>query len=502
MHQAGNYFRGLSRLAQALRLVPGQKSVLFFSNGIPSSMVNASRGVGTSGIIGAGATGSPDGSRGTQGARGSTFEVGNYELRPLQEALFKEFSASNCSIYAFDTRESSKIPALFELDQMNTEAEGGTLGADGKVFRDDKTTGMDSLKSLSKQTAGKYYSNILLHEKNLAEVSSVTATYYVLGYSIPAVADGKFHEIKIEVARKGCAVRTQPGYYNPKPFKEYTDLEKDIQLFDLALNEKPEFQTPRPLPITAMAYDAGQGAKIRAFVRIPKEIWSPSTEETKEIVALYFDPQDALTSLQRIAVTKADYGGRDILFTAGAPASPGTNKCRVVVRDLGSGQSAVASKTVFCPQPGSRGLSVYTPVPVVAGGGLFQLEGVVKGQAESPTWREVYPYDPAASSPVIGDEIIRGGTVEVIVPYSAPGLEPGDLTFKANLVNSGSAVNLVVPVALKELTKPGTIDVQKLEISLAEVPEGKYLLYIHVGNKVTGQVTSAQILITVGGRLK
>jgi VWFA-related protein len=501
MEQAGNYFRTLTRLAQALRLVQGQKSVLFFSNGIPSSLVNASRGVGTGSPISGRQESAPAGGSASAPALGSTFMVGNYELRPLQEALFREFSASNCSIYAFDTRESSKLPALFELDQMNTQAGGGTLGADGKVFRDDKTTGMDSLKSLSKQTAGKYYSNILLHEKNLAEVSSVTATYYVLGFSIPAVADGKFHEIKVEVARKGCAVRTQPGYFNPKPFKDYTNLEKDIQLFDLALNEKPELEAPKPLPITALAYDAGQGGKMRAFVRIPKEIWSPSAEGAKEIVALFFDPHDDLTSLQRIAVTKADYGGRDILFTAGASAISGTNKCRVIVRDLDTGQSAMASKTVYCPQPGSRSLSVYTPVPVVAGGGLFRLEGVVKGQTETPSWREVYPYDPVASSPVIGDEAVRGGTVEVIVPYSAPGLEPGDLTFKANFVNSGTGENLAVPVELKELTKPGTIDVQRLEISLAEVPEGKYLLYIHVGNRITGQVTSAQVPITVGGKL-
>jgi VWFA-related protein len=502
MKQAGNYFRTLTRLAQALRLVPGQKSVLFFSNGIPSSMVNASRGVGTSGIIGAGATGSPDGSRGTQGARGSTFQVGNYEMRPLQEALFKEFSASNCSIYAFDTRESSKIPALFELDQMNTAAGGGTLGADGRVFRDDKTTGMDSLKSLSKQTAGKYYSNILLHEKNLAEVSTMTATYYVLGYSIPAATDGKFHEVRIEVARKGCQVRTQPGYYNPKPFKDFTDLEKDIQLFDLALNEKPEFQAPKLLPISALAYDAGQGAKVRALVRIPAEIWTQFQGQTTEIVALFFDERDSLLSLQRLAVTKSDYDGKDVLFTAGAPAPPGTNKCRVVVRDLDTGQSAVASKTVFCPVPGSRSLSVYTPVLVIAGGGLFRLEGVIKGETESPSWREVYPYDTAVSSPVIGDEIVKGEAISVIVPYSAPGLEPGDFTFRANLVNSGSAENLAVPVELKGLAKPGAIDVQTLEISLAEVPEGKYLLYIHVGNKVIGQVTSAQVPITVGSRPK
>lgn len=498
MKQAGNYFRTLTRLAQALRLVPGQKSVLFFSNGIPSSMVNASRGVGTSGIIGAGSTGSPDGSRGTEGARGSTFQVGNYELRPLQEALFREFSAANCSIYAFDTRESSKVPALFELDQMNTAAGGGTLGADGKVFRDDNTTGMDSLKSLSKQTAGKYYSNILLHEKNLAEVSTVTAAYYVLGYSIPVIADGKFHEVKIEVAREGCQVRTQPGYYNPKPFKDFTDLEKDIQLFDLALNEKPEFQAPGPLPISALAYDAGPGARVRALVRIPKEIWDRSSGETKEIVALFFDPQDALTSLQRLAVTRADYGSGDILFTAGAPAAPGTNKCRVIVRDLDTGQSAVASGSVFCPRPGPRSLSVYTPVPITAGGGIFRLEGVVKGAPESPSWRDVYPYDPAASSPVIGDEAVKGEAIGVIVPYSAPGLGPGDLTFRANLVNAGSAESLTVPVVMKELTKPGAIDVQKLEISLKEVPDGHYVLYVHVGNKVTGQVASARAPLTVG----
>ena len=259
IHQAGSKTISgpWTRLAQALRLVQGQKSVLFFSNGIPSSLVNASRSAGGSIYSGGGSGISRDGMGGSSPQRGSTFLVGNYELRPLQEALFKEFGASDCSIYAFDTRESSKIPALFELDQMNTLAGGGTLGADGKIFRDDKTTGMDSLKSLSKQTGGKYYSNIILHEKSLEEVSAVTGAYYVLGYTISTAADGKFHDIKIEVKRPGCQVRTQPGYFNPKPYREYTDLEKNIQLFDLALNERSEFQTPKPLQISAMSYSGG-----------------------------------------------------------------------------------------------------------------------------------------------------------------------------------------------------------------------------------------------------
>ena len=161
--------------------------------------------------------------------RGSTFQVGNYELRPLQESMLREFSASNCSLFSFDTRESSKIPALFEVDQMATASGGIPRFADNSLYRNDNTTRRDSLKKMSQETGGKYYSNIILHEKNLDEVSTVTGTYYVLGYSIPAVADGKFHKIGIVVARKGCEVRTQPGYYNLKPFREYTDIEKNIQ---------------------------------------------------------------------------------------------------------------------------------------------------------------------------------------------------------------------------------------------------------------------------------
>ncbi|RPJ03380.1 MAG: VWA domain-containing protein, partial [Candidatus Aminicenantes bacterium] len=290
MQQAGNYFRTLTRLAQSLRLVQGQKSVLFFSNGIPSSLVNASRAVGTPDGI----SGNQESHGGLSPSKGSTFQVGNYEMRPLQEALFREFSASDCTIYTFDTRESSKLPALFTFDEMAFmhRPSSGMLGADsGGVFRDDKTTGMDSLKSLSKQTGGKYYSNIILHEKNLDEVSAVTGAYYVLGYSISAAADGKFHDVKVEVRRPGFQVRTQPGYFNPKPYREYTDLEKNIHLFDLALNERSDFQVPKPLPVSALSYDGGQGPRVRALARIPASLWDELKGETAEIVALFFDAQ-------------------------------------------------------------------------------------------------------------------------------------------------------------------------------------------------------------------
>ncbi|MCX6574519.1 MAG: hypothetical protein NTX99_11090, partial [Candidatus Aminicenantes bacterium] len=501
MQQAGRYFRALTQFAQSLRLVQGQKNILFFSAGIPSSMVNASRGVGGtvrgSGGVGGSSTSNNAGYSGNISG-GSTFQVGNNELRPLQKSMLREFSASNCSLFSFDTRESAKIPALFEVDQMATKSDGKPLLGNNSLYRDDATTGMDSLKTLSKETGGKYYSNIILHEKNLDEVSTVTGTYYVLGYSVPAVADGQFHKIGITVSRKGCQVRTQPGYFNPKPYREYTDLEKDIQLFDLALNEKSEFQTPEPLPVSALTYDAGQGARVRALALIPRTIWAGLGGQTAEIVALFFDAQDSLMSLQRIAVAKADYGDKEVLFSAGTAGRPGSVKSRVILRHLETGQSAAGSMTVHCGPLNRQVLSVFTPLLLAEGGAVFPIEGVVKGAAESPAWRQLYAYDAEAFSPVVGSEPITADKVTVLLPYAAPGLGAPDLIFTANLVNSATGRSLTVPLELREAATRGPLEVQKLDISLAAVARGKYILFIHVGNKVTGQQVSGRVPLTVG----
>jgi hypothetical protein len=72
------------------------------------------------------------------------------------------------------------------------------------------------------------------------------------------------------------------------------------------------------------------------------------------------------------------------------------------------------------------------------------------------------------------------------------------LTFKANLVNSGTGQNVAVPLELRESVSLETVKAQTLEIALAGVPEGKYILFIHVGNKLTGQVVSARTSISVG----
>ena len=478
--QAQEYFDSLTRLAKALRLVQGEKSVLFFSSGVPSSLINSTR---LGGIPGDGFP---------------TFEIGVSLLRPLQEDMQKEFSISNCSFYTFDTRDSANIPALFDADELNLRIGGGMLGGDGKVFRDDKTTGADSLRRLSSRTGGKYYSNIALHEKNLEEVSAVTGTYYILGFPLPVSADGRFHSIKVEVARRGCQVRTQPGYFNPKPFREYSQIEKNIHLFDLALNDRSEFQTPKIMPISALSYDNGHGPRVRVLIRIRKETWEQFSGHNAEIVAIFLDPKDALMSLQRIEVPLAEYRARDLIFTvAAAPARQGPVKCRVVIRDLDTGQSAIAATVAYPGPSNGQGFLVFSPLLIAEGDGFPLLEGAVKGVTDTASWRRMYGCDAGAFSPVIGEGPVRSARVSVILPYSSPSVGVSEIIFKANLVNSTTGESLSVPLELQESSAQGTVRVQRLIISLEDVLNGRFLLYIHVGDKVTGQVLSVRVPIMI-----
>ena len=123
---------------------------------------------------------------------------------------------------------------------------------------------------------------------------------------------------------------------------------------------------------------------MRALALIPEETWAQLGGKTSEILAIFFDAQDNLVSLQRIAVANADYRGKELLFSAGAQARPGQTKCRIVIRDLDTGQSAVASASVFTRPSNGQALSVFSPLLLVEGGGVLHLEGVVRGSCGGP----------------------------------------------------------------------------------------------------------------------
>jgi hypothetical protein len=293
----------LKDLALALRYVPGQKSVVFLSSGVPYSLI-----YGIQAPYGDGRFGS----------------FGESLLKQRYEDMLKELAASNCIVYALDTEE---------------------IGASLK--KDLKTMGVFTLQKITSATGGKYFGNINQYEKHIEKIQNLTGCYYVLGYSIDEKWDGAFHQLKVEVVRPGCEVHAQKGYYSPKPFREYSELEKMLHLVDLALNEDPVFQVPIRIPVATLPCPADKKVNLCLAAELPLEKIQEVLQGKFEIVSIVFDDRGNTVELKREVKTAAEFPKENVIHQANFRLAPGTYECRVIIRNLETGRGAVGGTSVI-----------------------------------------------------------------------------------------------------------------------------------------------------------
>jgi VWFA-related protein len=305
-NNAIDYSLIIRELGKALRYIPGQKHIILFSSGIASSLI-----YGHSPRVGAYGKGS----------------FGDSAIRNRYENMMKELAASNSPVFALDTEE---------------------LGS--AVMRDDEATGQRSLKKLAKVTGGRYYDNLQNYEKIMDEIQTMTGSYYVLGYYIDEKWDGKYHKIKVTIKKKGYDVHAQGGYYNPKPFNEYSKLEKQIHLVDLALTERPLFQDPIRFPLEVSHSPGEEKGNLCLVSQIPVEKFEEISGERVEIVSLVFDEKDDIVAFDRVEMDFSKLPDDEFQHTCYLSIPPGEYKCRVVIRNLKTGRGAVGSTSVVIPK--------------------------------------------------------------------------------------------------------------------------------------------------------
>ena len=218
------------------------------------------------------------------------------------------------------------------------------------VTSDLRMQGASSLQKLTSATGGKYFGNINNYEEHVEKIQDLTGCYYVLGYYVGEAWDGAFREIKVEVNRPDCRVLAQKGYFNPKPFTEYNTLERMLHLFDLALSEAPLFQVPVRFPMKVVPCSAGATGNLclaaRVFLKDIEEI----LKGTVEMVTVIFDDKDNVATMTKSYIKVADLKGETASFGGSFTLDPGTYRCRLVIRNLETGRSAVASTSAVIPE--------------------------------------------------------------------------------------------------------------------------------------------------------
>ena len=501
--QAETYILKLTALAKGLRYVPGQKHLVLFSTGIPQSLIYG-------GVAGEARAASGDAAR-TRSA--SAVETADRTLLERYDELFKELATSNCEVFSFDTRAGPMVPTLFAVDEAtfgdfrgagrDNFTAGGVRQNQSTIFKEEKLTGLYTLTKLSKDTGGKYYGNIDEYERSLDQLRALTGTYYVLGYPVRQARDGAFHEVKVEVKRPGCQVRVPSGYFDPKPFSEYSDLEKQLHLIDLALSDNPVFQAPaRGTMIPLAAAPSEKADNLVLLAKFPRDAVERLSGGSTELVTMVFDEADKLVDLRRTEADLGKFGEKTVYFASPAALPFGYFECRLVARSLQTGEAAVASAKAFVPRPLEKGIRLNPPLLIVPGAEGAYLEGRIKAPAGGPTeaalsWTDLYPFDTQAFVPLLGPPLLGTAEIRAVVPCSIGGPEAFRIAFRAAFVKAATGERTTPRVVPEGQTTAHGAVIQTLRVSLEGLSTGAYVLYIYAEETLSGSLSFATAGLSV-----
>ena len=464
-NMALNYLESLTTLAKALNFVPGQKQIIFFSSGIPISLTQGM----SSGI---------EPSAPADSFKIMIMSMGDPVLQKANDETRKAMNSANCAIFAFDTRGNDMD--LFSKDAKAFTERNRSLKTDptpSTILKPTGITGEGTLREVAKATGGKYFGNINEYQTSLDELQNLTGTYYVLGYYITEQWDGRYHKIKVEMKKKGYDVHAQAGYFNPKPFREYTDLEKKLHLFDLALSERPMFQTPLAFSLRTLVFADKDESRLLMLSKIPAEAIDKFSGKKVELVSLVFDEEENLADLQRQETDLTKYRGMDVFTSSEVALKSGAYRCRLVIRDLDTGTAAVAYGRASVPAKSAKAISLYSPFLLVQGSNFAYLEGAAK-KKDSAAWKAVYPYDRALYSPLMGELPCRTAHFYAVAPCMISGIGKPNIIYTAALVNRALGEKTFLPVSVVEKSRRGDIEISVLEFTLNNAAQGEYIFYI------------------------
>jgi len=357
-----------------------------------------------------------------------------------------------------------------------------------------------SLELLSRLSGGKYFHNIENYKQISEQIQNITSNYYVLGYYINETWDGKYHKIKIKVNRKGCEVNAQQGYFNPKNFAEFTDIEKQLHLIDLALGDNPYFQEPLNFPLIALPCSPQKKSNLVLLSEIQLDKIEEALGGKTELVTIIFDKENNIVSSSRGEINFSLIPQKTINHYTIFSLSPGQYECRVILRNLETGKGAVASTSVEIAEPIDSRLRLYPPLLLKPEKEPYYLKTTkAKKVSETLSLIDIYPLLPKEHSPLVGELDQKTSKLLAIIRCSVVDIKKPEIDISAHLIRNltGEKIQLSSNLLSTESKKDEDTDILLIELQLPELKAGRYSLEIVAAEATTkskSQVTRTFIV--------
>jgi VWFA-related protein len=443
---AGNFVWAMRSLAQATRSVSGKKHLILCSNGIQGAVIG----------------------------RGEFANGRNTDLSRDYEEMCRELAASNISVYPVNTADINI--GLQRVDQDR--------------WREGQT-GVPSLREIASHTGGRFLGAAGNSSKQIDDLNRLTGTYYVLGYPIGQTWDGKFHKIRVRVRRPGAEVNAQPGYFNPKQFADYTELEMKIDLVDLALADTPLSQEPVRFSMHALPGVDSPAANVHYIAEISTAGLGEVAGRQVEFVSMLFDGLDQIIDIKRdeLDLTAEALGDKRAFIFSSLSAPTGTYKCRIVLRNLLTGRAAVAGSALSTPDRALGNLRVFPPLFLVSSPEALYLgrSDTIddQGQMSSIQARvaQALLFDPKKFSLYPDGPIPKHSSVFALLECAAANGDTSNLSLSASLTDESAGTESEIPLAILAEKGGNGAKAFFLRLEIPEVEWGAYLLSLTVTDR-------------------
>jgi len=360
--------RALRFVLLGLREIPGRKSMVIFSEDLPTDTPDSA--------LPSGPISSPAPTQGDEpGFRGGQRAITNgAALQRLAELAIR----SSVVIYGVDTRGLAPLGPLTAYNVNPNLSPAGTqpfaaLAAQSHQLQDSRT----GQELLAKETGGFLVKNS--NSLGLKRIAQDQSGYYLIGYRPTGdTFNRRFHHIGVKVKRPGFTVRTRSGFYG------MTDEEaRPMQLTNQDRINKalmsPFGAAGIEVHLTALFADVPRtGPVLRSLIHLAgndlqfADQPGDSHQATLNLAAVVFADNGSvlqqMIETRTVRVPQKDYERvlrEGLVYQVDVPVrKPGAYQFRVAVRDEGSSRIGTARQFVEVPELKNRmalsGITVST----------------------------------------------------------------------------------------------------------------------------------------------
>jgi VWFA-related protein len=408
-------------------------------------------------------------------------------------------------VYTMDARGTVSDPAVDA--GRNDFPDGLASGTPARNPSTEAAAMREPLRILADETGGRAILDNNSFADAFQQAIGETSDYYLLAWR-PDSDDERAGKSKIKVTikdRPDLRVRLRRNYYVPSPAEAKTKSEDERGAAAKPAEEKPEaglltalgaLYPQRGIP-TALAVGyvntPDQGLALKASMQIDRTSLEVATGETGkseiDVIGAAIDDRGIIVTFKQLLTVTPDPSLQNqmqpVVWNQQLKLQPGLYQVRVAVRERMSGRTGSAQQ--------------WIEVPDIAGG-RFQMSSLFLGERKAAQNDEKSAAAPQPVSVDVDHHFARASVIRFqtyIYNAAHNGVAP-DVEIQARVLSDNRTVVTMPPAKLPTDT---TKDLTRLpywaEITLDQLPQGKYLLQITATDRAAKTSASQQASFVV-----